>query len=97
MLADRFVQLDAARLLVEWVGMVIDDERPAARAAARTAEAAAADALQAHGGIGFTWEHPSHVFLKRARAPRSLLGSPAQQLDTLAGHIFETLSSQVLH
>ncbi len=59
------------------------------------AEAAAADALQAHGGIGFTWEHPSHVFLKRARARarRSLLGSPAQQLDTLAGHIFETLSS----
>ena len=46
---------------------------------------------------GFTWEHPSHVFLKRARARRSLLGSPAQQLDTLAGHIFETLSSQVLH
>jgi len=105
MLADRFVQLDAARLLVEWAGMAIDDGRPAARAAARTAlaaasaaaEAAAADALQAHGGIGFTWEHPSHVFLKRARARRSLLGSPAQQLDTLAGHIFEALSSQVLH
>ena len=77
---------------------VTDEQRELVSTARKLlADAARADALQAHGGIGFTWEHPSHVFLKRARARRSLLGSPAQQLDTLAGHIFETLSSQVLH
>ncbi|MGH3519614.1 MAG: hypothetical protein ACRDQ7_19790 [Haloechinothrix sp.] len=31
----------------------------------------------------------SHVYLKRARARRSLLGSPARHLDALADHIFE--------
>ncbi|MEU1001588.1 acyl-CoA dehydrogenase family protein [Streptomyces tibetensis] len=55
-------------------------------AACDAAETATADALQVHGGIGFTWEHPSHVPLRRARARRSLLGSPAHRLDALAHH-----------
>jgi acyl-CoA dehydrogenase len=92
MLADRYVQLDAARLLVDWAITALDDASPGASAAARAAlaaateaaQSAAGDALQTHGGIGFTWEHPSHVYLKRARARRSLFGSPAQQLDAIA-------------
>ncbi|MFI5605639.1 acyl-CoA dehydrogenase family protein [Amycolatopsis sp. NPDC051903] len=96
LLADRFVELDAARLLVEWAATALDDEHPGAPAAARTALAAAAtaadattrDALQTHGGIGFTWEHPSHVYLKHARARRQLLGSPARRLDAVADHVF---------
>uniref|UniRef100_UPI0024835CFB acyl-CoA dehydrogenase family protein n=1 Tax=Pseudonocardia pini TaxID=2758030 RepID=UPI0024835CFB len=36
------------------------------------------DAVQLHGGIGFTWEHDAHLFLRRARADRSLLGTPQQ-------------------
>jgi acyl-CoA dehydrogenase len=48
------------------------------------ADATTGDALQVHGGIGFTWEHPSHVYLKRARARRVLLGSQARQLEGLA-------------
>lgn len=95
LLADRHVQLDAARLLVEWAAAGIDDERPDAEAAAQTALAAATDAadcatrdaLQVHGGIGFTWEHPSHVYLKRARARRSLFGSAAVQFDALADQV----------
>jgi acyl-CoA dehydrogenase len=95
LLADRHVQLDAARLLVDWAAAAIDDERPDAETAARTAlsaasdaaDAATGDALQVHGGIGFTWEHPSHVYLKRARARRSLLGSSDTQLDALADHV----------
>jgi len=96
LLADRHVQLDAARLLVDDAATAIDDGRPGAEVRARTAlaaaseaaQSAAGDALQAHGGIGFTWEHPSHVFLKRTRARRSLFGSPARQLDSLASHLF---------
>jgi alkylation response protein AidB-like acyl-CoA dehydrogenase len=100
MLADRYVQLEAARLLVDAAITAIDDGQSGAPAAAlaalaaatEAAQAAAGDALQTHGGIGFTWEHPSHVFLKRVRARRSLFGSPAQQLDELADHILVPLS-----
>jgi hypothetical protein len=42
--------------------------RTALAAASDAAHAATGDALRTHGGIGFAWEHPSHVLLKRARA-----------------------------
>lgn len=35
----------------------------------------AADGVQMHGGIAFTWEHPAHLYLKRARADAQLFGS----------------------
>jgi acyl-CoA dehydrogenase len=92
LLADRHVQLDAARMLVHAAAEALDaghggDEGEVAAAVIATCDAADAttgDALQVHGGIGFTWEHPSHVYLKRARARRVLLGSRARQLDGLA-------------
>jgi alkylation response protein AidB-like acyl-CoA dehydrogenase len=91
LLADRHVQLDAARMLVHTAAAAIDAGEPGAEesaaalvAACDAADATTGDALQVHGGIGFTWEHPSHVFLKRARARRALLGSQARQLDGLA-------------
>ncbi|WP_445188421.1 acyl-CoA dehydrogenase family protein [Pseudonocardia sp. Cha107L01] len=96
MLADRYVQLDAARLLVRTAaadaGAPAGPEselaaRTALAAASDAADAATGDALQTHGGIGFTWEHPSHVLLKRARARRALLGSQARQLAAIADHV----------
>ncbi|MDQ4119142.1 MAG: acyl-CoA/acyl-ACP dehydrogenase [Actinomycetota bacterium] len=92
LLADRHVQLDAARMLVHTAAAALDAGRGDAQEAATAAviaacdaaDATTGDALQVHGGIGFTWEHPSHVFLKRARARRALLGSQARQLDGLA-------------
>lgn len=36
-----------------------------------------ADSVQMHGGIAFTWVHPAHLYLRRARADAQLLGSPA--------------------
>jgi alkylation response protein AidB-like acyl-CoA dehydrogenase len=38
---------------------------------------AAATNIQVHGGIGFTWEHPAHLYLRRARSDAQLLGSPS--------------------
>ena len=35
------------------------------------------EAIQVHGGIGFTWEHPAHLYLRRARSDAQLLGSPS--------------------
>jgi acyl-CoA dehydrogenase len=91
LLADRHIQLDAARMLVYTAAAALDagdsgaEEVAAALiAACDAADATTGDALQVHGGIGFTWEHPSHVFLKRARARRVLLGSQARQLEGLA-------------
>ena len=37
----------------------------------------AADNIQAHGGIGFTWEHPAHLYLRRARTDAQIFGDPA--------------------
>ena len=37
----------------------------------------AATAIQMHGGIAFTWEHPAHLYARRARAAAQLFGAPA--------------------
>jgi alkylation response protein AidB-like acyl-CoA dehydrogenase len=49
----------------------------------RTAQRAAEELVQLHGGIGFTWEHPAHLYLKRARADALALGSVAWHRDRL--------------
>ncbi|WP_163806072.1 acyl-CoA dehydrogenase family protein [Mycolicibacterium anyangense] len=37
----------------------------------------AATNIQVHGGIGFTWEHPAHLYLRRARTDAQIFGDPA--------------------
>jgi alkylation response protein AidB-like acyl-CoA dehydrogenase len=46
---------------------------------------AAEECVQLHGGIGMTWEHPAHLFLKRAKADQIALGTPGDHRDALAG------------
>ncbi|MGW4642143.1 acyl-CoA dehydrogenase family protein [Sphaerisporangium sp. NPDC004334] len=46
---------------------------------------AAEECLQLHGGIGMTWEHPLHLYLKRAKADQIALGTPGDHRDALAG------------
>ncbi len=38
---------------------------------------AAAENIQVHGGIGFTWEHPAHLYFRRAKSSELLFGGPA--------------------
>ncbi|MEW1718295.1 acyl-CoA dehydrogenase family protein [Streptomyces sp. NPDC093109] len=45
---------------------------------------AAEECVQLHGGTGMTWEHPAHLYLKRAMADRIALGSPGRHRETLA-------------
>jgi alkylation response protein AidB-like acyl-CoA dehydrogenase len=47
----------------------------------------AADALQIHGGVGFTWEYDVHLHLKRARSMEAFLGSPAWHRERVAAEI----------
>jgi alkylation response protein AidB-like acyl-CoA dehydrogenase len=43
----------------------------------------AAETIQIYGGIGFTWEHPAHLYFRRAKSSEYLLGSPAQHREKL--------------
>ncbi|WP_371483972.1 acyl-CoA dehydrogenase family protein [Kitasatospora sp. NBC_00315] len=49
-----------------------------------TAVRAAEEAVQLHGGIGMTWEHPVHLYLKRAKADQLALGTPGRHRAALA-------------
>ena len=44
---------------------------------------AAEECVQLHGGIGFTWEHPAHLFLKRAKAASVAFGTPGAHREAL--------------
>ncbi|MFI0896458.1 acyl-CoA dehydrogenase family protein [Streptomyces sp. NPDC020983] len=48
---------------------------------------AAEEAVQLHGGIGMTWEHPAHLYLKRAKADQIALGSPGHHRRLLAARV----------
>ncbi|MFV3328628.1 acyl-CoA dehydrogenase family protein [Pseudomonas sp. NY15372] len=47
----------------------------------------AAESIQLHGGVGFTWEYDPHLYFKRARASESYLGAPAWHLQQIANVI----------
>jgi alkylation response protein AidB-like acyl-CoA dehydrogenase len=92
-LVDAWVGVEQLRSLVWWSAWAADaapEELPLAAAAAsafaaETLERAAETCIQVHGGIGFTWEHDAHLYWRRAKVDRLLLGDEAEQLDTVAG------------
>jgi alkylation response protein AidB-like acyl-CoA dehydrogenase len=47
----------------------------------------AAETIQMHGGIGFTWEHDAHLYFKRAATTKLLLGEPHEQRRLLARRV----------
>jgi alkylation response protein AidB-like acyl-CoA dehydrogenase len=72
-----------------WAADAAPDVLPMAASVAKAAAAegawkATADSLQVHGGIGFTWEHDLHLYLKRAVVDGLLLGSAAQHYRRVA-------------
>ncbi|VVP84661.1 Acyl-CoA dehydrogenase [Pseudomonas fluorescens] len=65
-------------------------EQAAATAKIHASEAffhCAAESIQLHGGVGFTWEYDPHLYFKRARAGEHLLGSPALHRERLAAQL----------
>jgi len=87
--ADHKVRLEAATALLElaveqWQAGAADGPALVALAKAMSCEvydALADDALQMHGGIGLTWEHDCHLFLKRAKLDNVMFGERAGLLD----------------
>ncbi|MEJ3655192.1 acyl-CoA dehydrogenase family protein [Actinomycetes bacterium KLBMP 9759] len=53
----------------------------------------ATDTVQVHGGIGFTWEHPAHLYLKRAMTDAALLGSAAAHREHVAALVLDTATA----
>jgi alkylation response protein AidB-like acyl-CoA dehydrogenase len=90
--ADMFVLVESARSAAYHAAWTADHDPAGLAAAAATAAAycgdafhrCAGDTIQVHGGIGFTWEHDAHLYWKRARADRALLGTPSAQRDRIA-------------
>jgi alkylation response protein AidB-like acyl-CoA dehydrogenase len=93
-LADMMIAVEAARSAAWYAASVADERREELAEAAAIAKSyccdaffdCAANAIQLHGGIGFTWEHDVHLFFKRARATATLLGSPGWQRERLVRH-----------
>jgi alkylation response protein AidB-like acyl-CoA dehydrogenase len=80
--AQMLLETEGARSVTYWAAWALDHEPETAARAASMAKAYASDAgfrvtasaLQVHGGIGFTWEHDLHFFLKRGKANAHAFG-----------------------
>jgi alkylation response protein AidB-like acyl-CoA dehydrogenase len=90
--AQMLLEVEGARSLSYWAAWALDHEPERAIQAASMAKAYAGDAgfrvsassLQVHGGIGFTWEHDLHFFLKRAEANAHAFGDARWHRDRVA-------------
>lgn len=85
-LADLYVQVEQARAAARYAAATQAEADPDAEVAASVAQAycsdvavrAAEECIQLHGGIGMTWEHPAHLYLKRAKADQIALGTASE-------------------
>jgi alkylation response protein AidB-like acyl-CoA dehydrogenase len=102
-LADLQISLEAMRAATHYAGLAVADGFPDAAEAVAVAgsyvtEAHAhlcGEALQIHGGIGFTWEHDVHLFMRRAKVDQVLYGDPAWHRERLCRIIDEATPEEV--
>ena len=92
MCADMLTEVEAARSAAYyglWALEGDSEDVPLAASLAKVYCSAAqvriaGDVIQVHGGIGFTWEHPAHLYFKRAKTCEAMFGTPAYHRDLLA-------------
>jgi alkylation response protein AidB-like acyl-CoA dehydrogenase len=101
LLADVLLEVESTRAAAHYAPLAAenaehaehaDPELPAVASLAKAfcSEAclqATEENIQVHGGIGFTWEHPAHLYLKRAKTSQLLFGDPAYHRELLARRI----------
>jgi len=93
--ADMLLEVESAKSAAYygmWCAAEMNDELAsvASLAKAYCSEAyfhATAENIQIHGGIGFTWEHPAHLYFKRAKSSELLFGDPTYHREQLAQRI----------
>ncbi len=91
-LAEEWVSVTQARAASRYAAACLASGSPDAKVAVALAKAycsevavnAAQECVQMHGGIGFTWEHPAHLYLKRAKADSIGFGTPDAHRAALA-------------
>jgi alkylation response protein AidB-like acyl-CoA dehydrogenase len=91
-LADLWATIAQARAASRYAAACLADDDPDAPVAVALAKSACCEAavtaaqecVQLHGGIGFTWEHPAHLYLKRAKAASVAFGTPGAHRAALA-------------
>ncbi|HEC09887.1 MAG TPA: acyl-CoA dehydrogenase [Acidimicrobiales bacterium] len=93
--ADMLLEVESAKsaaYYAGWCASEMNDELPsvASLAKAYCSDAyfhCAGENIQIHGGIGFTWEHPAHLYFKRAKSSELMFGDPAYHRELLAQRI----------
>jgi alkylation response protein AidB-like acyl-CoA dehydrogenase len=93
--ADMLTMVESARSSAFYASALAAQNDPGLHEAASSAKAfcsdtffhCAAESIQIHGGIGFTWEHPAHLYFKRAKAVEVLLGDPSFHRERVARHM----------
>ena len=98
--AQMLVALESARSAVYGAACIADTAPDAATllfhaaqarvAATEAAQFCAREAIQLHGGVGFTWEFDPHLYLRRAQASSQRLGTPAWWLEQVAEQLLDT-------
>jgi alkylation response protein AidB-like acyl-CoA dehydrogenase len=91
-LASLWVEVTRARATARYAAGCLATQDPDTAVAVAVAAAicsdvavlAAEECVQLHGGLGFTWEHPAHLWLKRAKADQIALGTPDRHRAALA-------------
>lgn len=94
-LADCFLQVERATALLYFAALTIAEDDPRRAEATSLAKVGAGDCqrllaldgLQLHGGIGFTWEHDLHFWLKRAKSGEALFGTATAHRAALASQL----------
>ena len=89
------VRVENAKSVAYYAAWAVDRNAPEAARAASMAKAycsetytrVTADAIQVHGGVGFTWDHPMHLYFKRAKSSEVLLGDTAWHRERTAALI----------
>jgi len=97
--ADLLIEVESARSAAYYALWSAAERRVDLPLVASLAKAYCSDAffhatagnIQIHGGIGFTWEHPAHLYFKRAKASQSMFGNPAYHLALMAQRLPDSL------
>jgi alkylation response protein AidB-like acyl-CoA dehydrogenase len=101
-LADLYVMVESARAAARYAAATAAEDDPDRRVAACVAQAycsqvavkAAEECVQLHGGIAMTWEHPAHLYLKRAKADQIAFGTAGAHRLHLGGLVGLLVSRQ---
>ena len=84
-MTDMYVSIERARSLCYYAAGAIENDDPSRKSAVAMAKSASddcqrqvsQDSFQSFGGIGYTWEHDAHMFIKRAKTGGTMFGGAA--------------------